>query len=99
MEYRNVGRSGLKVSEIALGNWLTHGGYVAEESAGRCVNRAYELGINFFDTANAYMRGAAEEVLGKALRPYQRKHRMFLPPSCSGRWATVPTIEGFRASM
>jgi aryl-alcohol dehydrogenase-like predicted oxidoreductase len=72
VEYRNLGRSGLKVSEIALGNWLTHGGYVAEESATRCVNRAYELGINFFDTANAYMRGAAEEVLGKALRPYQR---------------------------
>jgi aryl-alcohol dehydrogenase-like predicted oxidoreductase len=72
VEYRNLGRSGLKVSEIALGNWLTHGGYVAEDSATRCVNRAYELGINFFDTANAYMRGAAEEVLGKALRPYQR---------------------------
>jgi voltage-dependent potassium channel beta subunit len=72
VEYRNLGRSGLKVSEIALGNWLTHGGYVAEESATRCVNRAYELGINFFDTANAYMRGAAEEVLGRALRPYQR---------------------------
>jgi aryl-alcohol dehydrogenase-like predicted oxidoreductase len=72
VEYRNLGRSGLKVSEIALGNWLTHGGYVAEESATRCVNRAYELGINFFDTANAYMRGAAEEVLGRALRPYPR---------------------------
>jgi aryl-alcohol dehydrogenase-like predicted oxidoreductase len=72
VEYRNLGRSGLKVSEIALGNWLTHGGYVAEDSATRCVNRAYELVINFFDTANAYMRGAAEEVLGKALRPYQR---------------------------
>lgn len=72
MEYRNLGRSGLKVSEIALGNWLTHGGYVAEEAAVRCVERAYGLGINFFDTANAYMRGAAEEVLGRALKQYRR---------------------------
>ncbi|MGH2345443.1 MAG: aldo/keto reductase family protein, partial [Chloroflexota bacterium] len=72
MEYRNLGRSGLKVSEIALGNWLTHGGYVAEEAAVRCVERAYDLGINFFDTANAYMRGAAEEVLGRVLKQYRR---------------------------
>ncbi len=72
MEYRNVGRSGLKVSVIALGNWLTHGGYVAEDAATRCVHRAYDLGINFFDTANAYMRGAAEEVLGRALSQYPR---------------------------
>jgi voltage-dependent potassium channel beta subunit len=72
VEYRNLGRSGLKVSEIALGNWLTHGGYVAEEAAVRCVERAYDLGINFFDTANAYMRGAAEEVLGRALKQYRR---------------------------
>jgi aryl-alcohol dehydrogenase-like predicted oxidoreductase len=72
MEYRHLGRSGVKVSVLALGNWLTHGGYVAEQNAIDCVHRAYDLGINFFDTANVYMRGAAEEVLGKALKPYDR---------------------------
>jgi voltage-dependent potassium channel beta subunit len=72
MEYRRLGRAGVKVSSIALGNWLTHGGYVAEEAAAACVRRAYDLGINLFDTANAYNRGAAEEVLGRALRQYRR---------------------------
>jgi voltage-dependent potassium channel beta subunit len=72
MEYRRLGRAGVKVSAIALGNWLTHGGYVAEETAAACVRRAYDLGINLFDTANVYSRGAAEEVLGRALRDYPR---------------------------
>jgi aryl-alcohol dehydrogenase-like predicted oxidoreductase len=72
MEYRRLGRAGVKVSAIALGNWLTHGGYVAEEAAAACVRRAYDLGITLFDTANVYSRGAAEEVLGRALRSYPR---------------------------
>lgn len=72
MDYRRLGRAGIKVSTIALGNWLTHAGYVAEESAAACVKRAYELGITLFDTANAYNRGAAEEVLGRALKGYDR---------------------------
>ncbi|MDB5077835.1 MAG: aldo/keto reductase [Chloroflexi bacterium] len=72
MEYRRLGRSGVKVSTISLGNWLTHGGYVEEQNAIACVRRAYDLGINFFDTANAYNRGAAEQVLGRGLRAYDR---------------------------
>ncbi len=72
MEYRRLGGSGVKVSEISLGSWLTYGGSVAEEQATACVHRAYELGINFFDTANVYMRGAAEEIVGRALRPFDR---------------------------
>jgi voltage-dependent potassium channel beta subunit len=72
MEYRNLGRSGLKVSEIALGSWLTFGGSVGEESAHACIRRAYELGINFFDTANQYGTGRAEEVLGRALADLSR---------------------------
>src|SRR5690242_20633121 len=72
MEYRRLGRAGISVSVIALGNWLTHGGYVAEQQAAACVRRAYDLGINFFDTANVYSRGAAEEVLGRALQQYNR---------------------------
>jgi hypothetical protein len=57
VEYRLLGRSGVKVSEISLGSWLTYGGSVAEEQARACIHKAYELGINFFDTANVYRRG------------------------------------------
>ena len=72
MEYRRLGSSGVKVSEISLGSWLTYGGSVAEEQARSCIDRAYEIGINFFDTANVYMRGAAEEIVGLALREFER---------------------------
>ena len=72
VEYRRLGRSGVKVSEISLGSWLTYGGSVAEEQATACVHKAYESGINFFDTANVYMRGAAEEIVGRALRGFDR---------------------------
>ena len=72
MEYRNLGGSGVKVSEISLGSWLTYGGSVAAEEAKACIHKAYDLGINFFDTANVYMRGAAEEIVGDALGGYDR---------------------------
>ncbi len=57
MKYRKLGLSGLKVSEISLGSWLTYGGYVERENAVNSIHKAYELGINFFDTANVYERG------------------------------------------
>ena len=72
MRYRKLGASGLKVSEIGLGSWLTYGGTVAEEQAIACMHRAFELGVNFFDTANVYGRGAAEEVTGRALKAFRR---------------------------
>lgn len=72
MEYRRLGRAGVRVSEISLGSWLTYGGSVEQDQAIACNRRAYELGINFFDTANVYRRGAAEEVVGEALRPFRR---------------------------
>jgi aryl-alcohol dehydrogenase-like predicted oxidoreductase len=72
VEYRRLGGSGVKVSEISLGSWLTYGGSVAEEQARACIYRAYELGINFFDTANVYMQGAAEEIVGRALEGFVR---------------------------
>jgi aryl-alcohol dehydrogenase-like predicted oxidoreductase len=72
MEYRRLGGSGVKVSEISLGSWLTYGGSVAEEQATACISRAYEIGINFFDTANVYRRGAAEEIVGRALKGFDR---------------------------
>lgn len=72
MEYRRLGNTGLKVSEISLGSWLTYAGYVEEQKATASIDKAYELGINFFDTANVYMRGEAEKVVGKALSKYDR---------------------------
>lgn len=72
MRYRTLGRSGLKVSELALGSWLTYGVSVEKDRARDCVRRAFDLGINFVDTANMYGRGAAEEVLGELLEPYPR---------------------------
>ncbi|HKH10297.1 MAG TPA: aldo/keto reductase family protein [Rubrobacter sp.] len=72
MEYRRLGGSGVKVSEISLGSWLTYGGSVAERRATDCIHKAYDLGINFFDTANVYVRGAAEEIVGNALKGFDR---------------------------
>jgi voltage-dependent potassium channel beta subunit len=72
MHYRRLGASGLKVSEICLGSWLTFGGATENEVAEKCIDRAYELGINFYDTANVYARGKSEEVVGKSLRKFPR---------------------------
>jgi voltage-dependent potassium channel beta subunit len=73
MKYRRLGNSGLKVSEISLGSWLTYGGYVGKEQAITTIDKAYDLGINFFDTANIYMNGEAEKIVGEALRKYPRE--------------------------
>src|ERR1700754_335987 len=72
MKYRKLGASDLEVSEISLGSWLTYGVGVEKDSAIACVNRAFELGINFIDTANVYGRGAAESFLGEALADHKR---------------------------
>jgi len=72
MQYRNLGKWGVKVSEVSLGSWLTFGHATDEETARQCIYRAYELGINLFDTANIYARGKAEEVMGKALKAFLR---------------------------
>ena len=84
MKYRKLGNSDLKVSEISLGSWLTYGVGVERERAVACVNRAFELGINFIDTANVYGRGAAETFLGEVLadRPrdsYVLATKVFFP--------------------
>jgi aryl-alcohol dehydrogenase-like predicted oxidoreductase len=73
MRYRRLGNTGLKVSEISLGSWLTYGGTVDRETAKRSIHRAFELGINFFDTANAYAQGEAERVVGEALASFPRE--------------------------
>ena len=69
MQYRNLGNAGMKVSVVSLGGWINYGeGKVAEEEARRVVERAYELGVNFFDLADVYGRGKAETQLGDVLK-------------------------------
>jgi aryl-alcohol dehydrogenase-like predicted oxidoreductase len=72
MEFRHLGRSGLVISEIAYGNWLTHGAQVDEEAARACVRAALDVGITTYDTADVYASGQAEEVLGRALKGVPR---------------------------
>lgn len=73
MEFRRLGRSGLTISEIAYGNWITHGSQVAEDAAQACVHAALDAGITTFDTADVYAAGRAEEVLGRALAGQRRE--------------------------
>jgi aryl-alcohol dehydrogenase-like predicted oxidoreductase len=73
MEFRHLGRSGLLISEIAYGNWITHGSQVEEEAADACVKAALDVGITTFDTADAYAGTRAEEVLGRALHSQRRE--------------------------
>jgi 1-deoxyxylulose-5-phosphate synthase len=72
VRYRQLGSSDLQVSEISLGSWLTYSGAVPRERAEACVDKAFEVGINFIDTANVYGRGAAEEFLGEVLARRER---------------------------
>src|SRR6476646_6934773 len=67
VHYRRLGSSDLEISEISLGSWLTYGGGIEREQAEACLAKAFEVGINFIDTANVYARGAAESFLGEAL--------------------------------
>jgi aryl-alcohol dehydrogenase-like predicted oxidoreductase len=73
MEYRHLGRSGLKISEIAYGNWVTHGSQIEEDAAKACVAAALDEGITTFDTADVYARTKAEEILGRALHGLRRE--------------------------
>jgi 1-deoxyxylulose-5-phosphate synthase len=72
MKMRTLGDSGIQVSEISLGSWLTYGVGVEADKARACLDRAFEVGINFIDTANIYGTGAAETFLGEALKGRQR---------------------------
>jgi len=73
MEFRHLGRSGLKVSEIAYGNWITHGSQVAEDAAMACIAAALDEGITTFDTADVYAGTKAEDVLGRGLHGVRRE--------------------------
>ncbi len=84
MEYRALGRSGLMVSSVSLGSWTTYGGSVDTGSTREIVHRAFELGINLFDTADVYVKGAAESALGEAIRDLPRE-QLVIATKCMGR--------------
>ncbi|HEV7712501.1 MAG TPA: aldo/keto reductase family protein, partial [Asanoa sp.] len=88
MEFRHLGRSGLMVSEISYGNWITHGSQVEEDAAVACVQAALEAGITTFDTADVYAGTRAEAVLGRALKGQRREG---LEIFTKVYWPAVPT--------
>ncbi|MCJ1373837.1 hypothetical protein MMC20_005067 [Loxospora ochrophaea] len=73
MEYRFLGRTGLQVSAISLGGWLTYGGHVEREKTFQCMKTAFDAGINFFDCAEAYSAGESERIMGKAIKMFKWK--------------------------
>lgn len=98
MRYRRLGRSDLEISEVSLGSWLTYGGGVGRERAEACVRRAFDLGVNFVDTANVYAGGAAESFLGEVLagRPrssYVLATKVFFPMPSGDRGLSAAQIE------
>jgi voltage-dependent potassium channel beta subunit len=68
MNYRRLGRAGLKVSELSFGSWVTYGNQMGESVARVCMAAAYDAGVNFFDNAEVYAKGRSEEIMGEALR-------------------------------
>ena len=87
MEYRHLGRSGLCVSALAYGNWITHGSQIEEDAAVACVRAALDAGITTFDTADGYAMGRAESVLGRALAGERREGLVI---STKVYWPTGP---------
>ena len=86
MHYRRLGRTGIKVSEISLGAWVTFGAQIDDKTANELVREAYDAGVNFFDCADIYAKGQAEEVLGLAVRDFAREtfvlsSKVFFPSS------------------
>ncbi|KAJ3347009.1 hypothetical protein HDU83_002454 [Entophlyctis luteolus] len=78
MEYRFLGRSGLKVSVLSLGGWVTYGGQVGEDIAEQCLKEAYDNGINFFDNAEVYANGKSEIAMGKAIKKFGWKRSTYV---------------------
>jgi voltage-dependent potassium channel beta subunit len=91
MHYRRLGKSGLKVSEIALGAWITIGSQIDEKISSDLIHAAYDQGINFFDNADAYANGQAEIVMGKALKDLPREALVL---SSKVFWPTMPGPNG-----
>jgi len=91
MEYRRMGRSGLRLSAVSLGAWVTFGAQIDERAAAEILHRAYELGVNYFDNADVYAEGQAEIVMGKAIRDLPRESLVI---SSKVFWASMPGPNG-----
>jgi voltage-dependent potassium channel beta subunit len=91
MHYRRLGRSGLKVSEISLGSWITFANQLDEKRAADLLHAAYDQGINFFDNADAYGNGVSETVMGKAIQDLPREALVI---SSKVFWPTMPGVNG-----
>src|SRR5574343_28210 len=81
MEYRRLGRSGLKVSALSLGSWLTFGKQISDDTAEQLMIAAYDQGINFFDNAEIYARGKSEIVMGNILKKLQWRRDTYVVSS------------------
>jgi len=97
VDFRRLGSSEFEISEISLGSWLTYSGGVAREQAEACVRAAFDVGINFIDTANVYGRGAAESFLGDVLEGYERSSyvlatKVYFPMSDTDRGLSAAQI-------
>src|SRR5919206_3432229 len=97
MRYRQLGDSDLQVSEVSLGSWLTYSGGVGRDQTEACTRAAFEADITFFDTANVYGRGAAEEAWGEILSGYDRDSfvlatKVYFPMSQSDRGLSAAQI-------
>lgn len=97
MNRRKLGSSGIEVSEISLGSWLTYSGGVSREQAEACIKTAFDVGIDFIDTANVYGRGAAEELLGDVLSSYDRSSyvlatKLYFPMSDTDRGLSAEQV-------
>jgi voltage-dependent potassium channel beta subunit len=91
MHYRRLGKSGLKVSELSLGAWITFGTQVDEARAAEIIKAAYDQGVNYFDNADVYAAGAAEIVMGKAIKDLPREALVI---SSKVFWPTMPGPNG-----
>ncbi len=93
MNYRQLGKYGVKVSEVALGGWLTHGRSIDDDTTSAIVYRAFELGINFFDTADVYNRGEAEKALARSVKG-MRRESLFIATKCFFPMSDEPNDKG-----
>jgi len=96
MEYRNLGRSGLKVSELSLGSWITFGDQISDDVAERLMDVAYDAGVNFFDNAEVYANGKSEIVMGNILakKKWARDSYIVSSKAFFGDGGTLPTQKG-----
>ncbi len=104
MRYRRLGRTGLDVSTISLGSWLTFGGSVDGRTSIDCIHRAFELGVNFFDTADMYEAGRAEEIVGRAIAALPRERvilgtKVFFPTETGQGLGRTHVLAACEASL